>query len=160
MSQKTAPREQTLAISSPAFAPEQAIPRRHTCDGEDVSPALAIQDVPETAKALAVILDDPDAPGGTFNHWLVWNLPASHLEIPENVDVHALGGTLGRNDFGVTEYRGPCPPPGSAHRYNFRVWALTEDLELAEGADRKRLEAAMQDKKVANGVITATYRRA
>lgn len=160
MSQKTARREQTLAISSPAFAPEKAIPRRHTCDGEDVSPALAIEDVPDTATTLAVVLDDPDAPGGTFNHWLVWNLPASRREIPENVEVVALGGTLGRNDFGVTQYRGPCPPPGSEHRYNIRIWALTEDLELAEGADRKRLESAMQGKQVASGVITGTYRRA
>ncbi len=160
MSQKTARSEQTLSLSTPAFAPESPIPRKHTCDGEDVSPALVIGGVPETAKTLALVMDDLDAPGGTFNHWLVWNLPASTRELPENVEVEALGGAQGRNDFGVTQYRGPCPPPGDTHRYNLRFWALTGDLELEEGADRKRLDAAMQDKTVASGVILGTYKRA
>lgn len=153
------------SLSSPAFADGGPVPVRFTCDGEDVSPPLAIADVPETADWLALVVDDPDAPGGTFTHWLLWGLPASSESIPEAVPrggrVDALGGaSQGTNDAGRLGYSGPCPPPGDGpHTYWFRLLALGEPLGLAPAADRAAFDDALAGAASVGTVLRGTYGR-
>ncbi len=143
-------------LSSSAFEHEQPIPARHTCEGEDVSPALAWSDVPAEARSLALIADDPDAPRGTFTHWLAWGLDAQATGLAEG----ERAPSEGRNDFGVTGYRGPCPPPGHGrHRYIFRLFALGDELELAAGAARAELELAIGTDALAVAELIGTYER-
>lgn len=114
----------TMQISSTAFANEATIPRKHTCDGEDVSPDLAWTGAPEKTKSFAMICDDPDAPGKTWVHWVIFNIPASQLSVPANVpktDTVVGGIRQGKNDFRKTGYGGPCPPSGKPHRYYFKL---------------------------------------
>src|SRR5215210_2709323 len=120
----------TISLTSPAFTANGAIPSVHTCDGRDLSPALAWSGVPPAAKSLALIVDDPDAPRGTWVHWVVYNLPPSATGLPEGAGSGALlaGATSGRNDFKRTGYGGPCPPSGS-HRYFFKLYALDAVLD-------------------------------
>src|SRR5881275_684476 len=115
-----------MKITSSAFREGESIPSKFTCDGGDTSPPLQIGDVPSGAKTLALIADDPDAPGGLFTHWLVWNIPPQTSSIAEG---SAPKGVQGANDFGKSGYRGPCPPPGR-HRYSFKIFALDRELEL------------------------------
>lgn len=129
----------SLRITSPNFANGKRIPSRFTCDGPNVNPALRISNVPKKAKSLAIIVEDPDAPGGVFTHWLIWNLPPDLKTIPENnVPKNAVEGT---NSFHKRGYSGPCPP--TLHRYFFKLFALDEKLNLKAGASRKQLEQAM-----------------
>jgi hypothetical protein len=162
-----------MRITSPAFSDGGPIPAKYTVDGADISPPLLIEDVPENAASLAIIMDDPDAPGGTFTHWLIWNIrpapagaPGAGLavSISENVPptgtVEALGGARqGTNDFGEIGYGGPSPSPGSPHRYRFTAFALDTVLELGAGARREQLEAAMEGHVLAQAVLTGVYRR-
>jgi Raf kinase inhibitor-like YbhB/YbcL family protein len=130
-----------LSIASPAFSHQGRIPQKHTCDGADVNPPLSIADVPEKARSLALIVDDPDAPAGTWVHWVVWNIGPGTKEIPENsVPQGALQGT---NDFRKPGYGGPCPPSGT-HRYFFKLYALDASLSLKSGATKAELEKAMK----------------
>jgi len=144
-----------LDITSGAFAEGDTIPRRHTCEGEDVSPPLAWTGVPEGTRSLALIVDDPDAPVGTFTHWLAWGIDP--------------GGTLaegeaapreGRNDFGEVGYRGPCPPPGHGrHRYFFRLYALDTELDLEPGASRDELERSLEGHALETAELMGGYER-
>jgi Raf kinase inhibitor-like YbhB/YbcL family protein len=158
-----------MTITSSAFADGEAIPRAHTCEGENVSPALSWAGVPAAARALALIVDDPDAPDpaaprGTFVHWVVYDLPASTVGLPEGV-VHAAlpsGTHLGLNDWGRVAYAGPCPPVGR-HRYFFKLYALAVPLrELAGKAHVKKadLEKAMRGHVLAEAHIMGTYQKA
>lgn len=131
------------------------MPVRHTCDGSDVSPSLLFHDVPADAVTLALIMDDPDAPGGTFTHWLVWNMPASTRHIAEGTRPE---GVCGRNDFGNTAYGGPCPPRGT-HRYSFRLYALDRRLDLHKGASKTDLLAAMEGHVLAETELIGKYTR-
>ncbi len=136
-------------------------PAEHTCDGADVSPELRIGGA-EGAEALAIIMDDPDAPGGTFTHWVVWNLAPGDVpaNLPKQGMVEApVRAVQGLNDFGRVGYAGPCPPPGKPHRYFFRVYALDTLLELEPGASREELESAMKGHVLAYGEAVATYGR-
>lgn len=143
-------------ISSPAFPHNGSIPARHTCDGPDLSPPLRIEGVPPGAKSLALIVDDPDAPGGTWVHWIVWNIDPATREIPEN---RLPGGAVqGRNGFGTEKYGGPCPPSGT-HRYFFRLYALDAPLALARGADKARLESAMKGHVLGQAEFVGLYAR-
>ena len=145
-----------FALSSTAFAHGDAIPRRHTCEGEDLSPPLAWSGTPEGTRSLALVMDDPDAPGRTFLHWLAWGLdPASGgLEEGEAAPVE------GTNDFGSTGYRGPCPPPGHGpHRYFFRLHALDASVDVPASADRDELESALQDHLLGSAELMGTYER-
>lgn len=145
-----------MELTSGAFAEGQAIPRRHSCEGEDLSPPLSWSEVPEGTAALALIVDDPDAPVGVFTHWLGWGLDpaAGGLREGEAAPVE------GRNDFGETGYRGPCPPPGHGpHRYFFRLHALERELELAPGSGRAQLEEALAGRAVAVAELMGTYER-
>lgn len=135
-----------FGIESPAFEQGGMIPSRYTCSGEDVSPALRWTAPPAGTRSLVLIAEDPDAPGGVWTHWVVYNLPAGVREMPGNVpkrDNAPGGGLQGRNSFGRIGYGGPCPPPGHAHRYFFRLYALDMVLSLKAGATKQEvLEAA------------------
>lgn len=152
----------TLRLNSSAFASDGAIPKQYTCDGQDYSPALTWTDVPPATKTLALIVDDPDAPRGTFVHWVVYNLPASVRQLDQNVakaPTIAGGGEQGRNGFGQDGYRGPCPPPGPTHHYHFRLYALDTSLKLGPGAGAAEVEAATQGHVLASAELVGTYHR-
>ncbi|MGH9434001.1 MAG: YbhB/YbcL family Raf kinase inhibitor-like protein, partial [Terriglobia bacterium] len=122
-----------LSLQTAAFAPGGFIPARFTCKGDDVSPALAWSGSPANTRAFALIVEDPDAPAGTWTHWLVYDLPSSARALPEGVPKTGEisgGGRQGTNDFGKIGYGGPCPPPGKPHRYFFRLYALNARLQL------------------------------
>jgi len=149
-------RMETLTITSPAFVQGEAIPARHTCDGNDTSPALVIARVPPAARTLALIMDDPDAPAGTWVHWVVWNIPAHTREIPESsLPPQAVQG---KNSWPRTGYGGPCPPSGT-HRYFFKVYALDTTLNLGPSTTKAVLERAMEGHVLARGELMGTYRR-
>ena len=149
-------------VTSGAFQPGGTIPSRYTCDGEDVSPPLGWGEPPAGTKSFALISDDPDAPMGTWVHWVVYNLPPATRQLPEGFlrDEQLPDGTRqGRTDFGRTGYGGPCPPSGT-HRYFFKLYALDTMLALKPGATAKELEAAMQGHVLAGAELMGTYRRA
>ena len=153
-----------LVVSSSAFAPGGTVPARFSCDGADRSPPLTWSGMPHGAVTFALIVDDPDAPGGTWVHWVLFNLPASVAALPEGVpaagDLPQLGGALqGRNDFGKLGYGGPCPPPGRAHRYFFRLYALDAALPLRAGTGRREVESAMRGHVVGEATLMGTYAR-
>lgn len=125
----------TLKVTSNAFAAGGKIPKKYTCDDANISPPLQIENIPPGAKSLALIVDDPDAPGGTWSHWLVWNIDPHASEIRENSVPR--NGMQGTTDFGSAKYGGPCPPSGS-HRYYFKVYALDTTLSLSSSAKRDR----------------------
>lgn len=144
-----------MKIESPAFGHEQFIPQRHTCEGEDISPRLLISDVPAEAKALVLIVDDPDAPMGTFDHWIAWNIDPSLTEIPEGF----IAPQQGTNGFGDQKYRGPCPPPGAPHRYFFKLYALDQMLTLASGSSKSAVEHTMADHVLVEAEWVGLYQR-
>ena len=145
-----------FALESSAFENAQAIPSRHSCEGEDVSPPLRWSNVPEGARSLALVVDDPDAPGGVFTHWIAWGLdPAT-----EGLSEGERAPYEGQNDFGATGYRGPCPPPGHGrHRYVFRLYALDADLELGAGLAKTELEQAIEGRVLTIAELVGTYER-
>jgi len=145
----------TMKITSSAFHEGANISSKFTCDGSDTSPPLQIAGVPPGAKSLVLIVDDPDAPGGLFTHWLIWNIPPHTNSIAEG---SAPKGVQGANDFGKSGYRGPCPPPGT-HRYSFKIFALDRELELGSGAKRSQVDAAMKGHVIAQGELVGRYAR-
>ncbi|MFW6189289.1 MAG: YbhB/YbcL family Raf kinase inhibitor-like protein [Planctomycetota bacterium] len=144
-----------MELRSSAFENGGNIPSRYTCDGADVSPPLVISGVPNGADSLALVMDDPDAPGGTFDHWLVWNIPPETGEIPEGTEPQ---GVEGRTDFNKLVYGGPCPPSGT-HTYRFRLYALDDVLDLKEGAGKAELQAAMEGHVLADALLEGDYSR-
>ena len=146
----------TLTITSTAFANGAAIPARFTCDGNDANPPLAVGNVPTGTRSFALIADDPDAPGGTWVHWVLWNIPAQTREIPENAVPD--GASQGKNSWGRNTYGGPCPPNGT-HRYFFKFYALDADLKLGASSTKADLEQAMQGHILARGELIGIYRR-
>lgn len=148
--------EDTMKISSPSFANGAPIPKRFTADGANINPALTISGVPPAAASLVLIVDDPDAPGGTWTHWLVWNIAPATTRIAE--DSVPDGAVVGRSDFGKSLYLGPSPPSGT-HRYHFRLYALDKKLDLAPGANRDDLDTAMRGRILASATWAGTYSR-
>jgi Raf kinase inhibitor-like YbhB/YbcL family protein len=145
-----------FALSSEAFAHRGEIPRRHTCEGDDVSPALAWSDPPAESRTLALIVDDPDAPIGTFTHWIGWNIDPQAGGLAEGEPAPAEG----RNDFGTAGWSGPCPPRGHGpHRYFFRLHALDAELELGSRAGREELERALVGHVLATAELMGRYER-
>ena len=140
-------------MKSPAFKNNKLIPSKYTCDGEEVSPPLTVEGIPEKTKSLALIMEDPDAPAGLFIHWLVWNIPPSN-EIQEN----SVPGTEGLNTNKKNSYHGPCPP-GGTHRYYFKVYALDTLLKLGAFSEKEVLENAIQNHILAHGKLIGLYRR-
>jgi Raf kinase inhibitor-like YbhB/YbcL family protein len=142
--------------TSIAFAAGGTIPRRHSCDGEDRSPPLSWTAPPTGSRSLALILDDPDAPGGRFVHWLAWGIPPDAGGLAEG----KAAPLEGRNDFGTVGYRGPCPPRGRGrHRYRFRLHALGEKLRLTSGAGVAELERVLTGNLLAVAELVGTYER-
>jgi Raf kinase inhibitor-like YbhB/YbcL family protein len=151
-----------FSISSYAFKPGGSIPRTFTADGTNVSPALMWENPPSGTRAFALICCDPDAPSGTWVHWVIWNLPAPAKGLAEGVPqtkVLADGSCQGKNDFGRIGYGGPSPPPGKPHRYFFRVFALSERLAVLAGASSRDLEKAMEGKILGIAEVFGIYER-
>jgi hypothetical protein len=142
-----------LTVSSPAFENNKLIPSKYTCDGDNVNPPLTIEGVPDETKSLVLIVDDPDAPMGTWDHWIVWNIPPTN-KIEENT----VPGTEGVNDSRKHSYGGPSPPWGT-HRYFFKVYALDTKLDLNPNSRKKDVEKAMQGHILAKGELVGLYRR-
>ena len=162
----TAPRDDSptrqLSLTTTAFRDGEQIPVRHTCDGEDLSPPLAWTGAPVETRTFALICDDPDAPRGTWVHWLIWNLPADAVELGQGVPPRPelqSGARQGLNDGRKIGYAGPCPPPGKPHRYFFRLYALDTALNLSPGVKRPDLEAAMAGHVLAEGTTMGVYQR-
>jgi Raf kinase inhibitor-like YbhB/YbcL family protein len=152
-----------MSFKTNAFKPTEAIPTKYTCDGADVSPDLTWDDAPQDTKSFALICDDPDAPGGTFTHWVLYGLAATVTELPENLpskeEVDSPSCKQGTNDFGKAGYGGPCPPRGSRHRYFFKLYALDTDVQLSPKAKKRELETAIKGHILAQAELIGTYQR-
>lgn len=151
-----------FAISSASFQNGGAIPKKFTCDGADVSPELSWTNFPAGAQSFALIADDPDAPVGTWTHWVLFDVPTKTASLPEGVpkvDEIPGGGRQGRNDFRKIGYGGPCPPPGKPHRYFFKLYALDKTLDLNPGSSKQEVEQAMQNHILGKTELMGTYRR-
>jgi len=152
----------SLELKSADFAAGGNIPRQFTCDGADMSPALEWEAPPAGTQSFALIADDPDAPVGTWVHWVIFDMPAKLRSLPQNLpkmEELADGSRQGRNDFGKVGYGGPCPPPGKAHRYFFKLYALDTKLNLKAGATKKEVEQAMQGHILGQGEYMGRYSR-
>jgi len=143
-----------LSIKSPAFESGKPIPKKYSCDGQDINPPLTVEGTPKEAKTLVLAVDDPDAPSGTFDHWIVWNIPAQTSKIAEN----SVPGKEGVNSARQTGYMGPCPPSGT-HRYFFKVYALDTELSIGVASKKKDVEKAMQRHILAKGELMGVYSR-
>jgi Raf kinase inhibitor-like YbhB/YbcL family protein len=151
-----------LSITSTAFSEGQPIPQKFTCQGSDISPPLVWTNAPADTKSFALIMDDPDAPVGTWVHWVLYDLPANTTGLPEDVaktQVIANGAKQGLNTWPRLGYGGPCPPPGKPHRYFFKLYALDRMLDLKPGATKKDLLKAMEGHVLAEGQLMGTYQR-
>lgn len=142
-----------LTVISPAFGYGGDIPRRYACEGKNINPSLSVEGFPSNTRSLALIVEDPDAPKGTFDHWLVWDIPPN-----EAIAEGSVPGVSGRNGFGKTGYGGPCPPSGR-HRYFFRVYALDTFLELSSGSGKEALIQAMEGHILASGELMGYYHK-
>ena len=152
-----------MKLTSTAFAEGQPIPANHTCDGADVSPPLQWSEAPPSTKSFALICDDPDAPVGTWVHWVIYGLPATASELPGMIaPTESLpnGAKQGLNDFRRVGYGGPCPPPGRPHRYFFKLYALDTELLLKPRATKQDLLRAMAGHILAETRLMGTYQRA
>jgi Raf kinase inhibitor-like YbhB/YbcL family protein len=152
-----------LTLTSSGFAEGQPIPKKYSCDAENVSPSLKWSSVPQNTKSIALIADDPDAPAGTWVHWVIYNIPPTTTELPEGLPAtqSVLNSALqGTNDFRRVGYGGPCPPRGNPHRYFFKLYALDTALNLKAEATKKDLLGAMEGHILAQGQLMGTYKRA
>ena len=143
-------------ISSPAFENGGKIPKKYACDGANINPRLKIENTPSNAKSFALVVDDIDAPGGSYVHWIVWNIDPGLKEIKENSIPE--GGVQGMNDFKKRNYGGPCPP-GRAHQYAFRIYALDTLLNVSSNGTKKELEKAMEGHILSRAQLTGSYKR-
>ncbi len=151
-----------LPMSSPAFQDMDKIPTKYTCAGQGISPPLSWSEAPSGTQSFVLIVDDPDAPIGTFTHWIMFNIPPSSRGLPEAVPAQAQlsdGTVQGKNGFGKIGYAGPCPPPGRPHRYQFILYALDQALNLKAGASKEQVLDAIQGHVLAQGQLTGTYQR-
>ena len=152
----------SFALSSTAVSNRVVIAQRYTCDGADISPKLDWEGVPAGTQSLALIADDPDAPMGTWTHWIIWNIPAEASALAvglPKVELLDIGARQGTNDFKRVGYGGPCPPPGKPHRYFFKLYALDARLDLKAGARRNELELAMKRHVLSQTELIGTYQR-
>lgn len=153
---------QNISISAEAFRDGEMIPAEYTGDGRDISPALSWSGIPQSTKGVALIMDDPDAPRGTFVHWILYNIPADTGGLPKAIPVKDTlddGSRQGKTDCGENGYCGPAPPPGKPHRYYFRIYALDTKLDLPPGASRSGVEKAMEGHILAKGELMGKYGR-
>lgn len=155
-----------LRFTSAAFSSQESIPREYTCEGADVSPPLEWNAVPDGTESLVLIVDDPDAPGQTFTHWVLFNVPSTETSLPRDLQVDAQFGGAdpapreGKNDFGDVGYGGPCPPPGDGeHRYFFRLFAVDRTLDLDAGVSKAEVLSAIEDHVLDQAEVVGTYER-
>lgn len=151
-----------ISISSEVFKDGGTIPDEYTCDGEDISPTLLWEGLPGGTKSIVLIMDDPDAPGRTFVHWVIYNIPGSTQKLAKGIpkkEKLADGSLQGMTDFGRAGYGGPCPPPGKPHRYFFKIYAIDKLLDLPSGASKGDVEAAMKGHILAKGELIGKYAR-
>ena len=150
-----------LELTSPSFQSNGDIPARFTCEGADVSPLLHWTDPPAGTRSFALILYDPDAPGGDFTHWVLYDLPAGARKLPEALPAsgEVRGARQGRNSFGKLGYGGPCPPPGAPHRYIFKLYAVDRRLELPAGASRSAVEKALGGHVLGRAELAGRFKR-
>ena len=144
-----------MKLESTSFLHGKPIPQKFTCQGQDISPELIIEDIPSQTQSFVLIMDDPDAPSGVFDHWVAWNIPADTKKIAEGATLKQLG----KNSYGQKGYHGPCPPAGKAHRYYFKFYALDTTLSLPDGADKKKVENAFEGHVIAMAELMGTYQR-
>lgn len=142
-----------LLVTSPEFSNNEIIPARYTCIGSDINPELRIAGIPENTKSLALIVDDPDAPNGTFDHWVMWNIP-----VVAKIEKNTAPGIQGKNGKGENKYMGPCPPSGT-HHYNFKIYALDTKLDLHSDSDKKALLQAMNNHILASGGLIGLFNK-
>lgn len=150
-----------IKVKSTAFDEGDMIPKRYTCDGADISPQLSWTGIPEGTKSIALISDDPDAPMGTWVHWVLYNLPSNVTELPEGIPSKKIlenGAKQGTNDFRKIGYGGPCPP-GGTHRYYFKIYALDNEVNMEPGATKDQLLKAMKGHILAEGQLMGRYKR-
>jgi Raf kinase inhibitor-like YbhB/YbcL family protein len=153
---------QTISITTEAFLSGEYIPSKYSCDSDDISPQLSWKGVPTDANSIVLIMDDPDAPSGTFVHWVLFNIPPGMQHLPEGIpsdNILGDGSRHGMTDFGRTGYGGPCPPRGKPHRYFFRVYALDTKLDIPAGASRKQVDNAMKGHVLAHGELIGKFGR-
>ncbi len=143
-----------MEVTSTAFTDNGNIPEKYTCDGQDINPPLNIKNIPDRTQTLVLIVDDPDAPAGTWVHWVIWNIPPREL-----IEENSIPGTEGINSFKKNHYGGPCPPSGT-HRYFFKVYALDTTLDLGSDAKKEDVEGAMEGRILAKGELVGLYSRA
>lgn len=151
-----------LELRSEAFSAGGNIPRKYTCEGQDVSPPLSWRGVPDEAKSLVLVVDDPDAPRGTFGHWMLYDVPTDLESLPGGIPGGhrpASYGVQGKNDGGSAGYMGPCPPPGPAHHYHFRLYALDQELGLSPGASQEEVLGAIEGHVLAQTELVGLYAR-
>lgn len=153
-----------MKLSSEVFGEEERIPDRFTCEGEDISPPLSIEEADPSAESFALIVDDPDAPIGVFVHWLIWNIPGETDRIPSGIEQEGNppgleGAVQGENDFDEIGYRGPCPPGSSEHKYRFNLYALDQKLNLDPGSRREKLQDTMEGNVIEKALLRGTYSR-
>lgn len=144
--------EPLLTVKSPAFANNNYIPKKFSCDGENYNPAITLENIPKDAKSLALIMEDIDSPNGEFTHWLMWNMP-----VKSKIAEKSAPGTQGLNSRKENKYYGPCPPNG-IHKYHFRVYALDAKLDLSENSDKSALLKAMEGHILASGDLVGQYK--
>lgn len=157
--QEAKPKEIEMNITSSAFSVGAMIPSKYTCDGQDISPPLSWNDEPKNTVSFVLIHDDPDAPMGTWDHWILFNIDGKTTELAENVDVSTLSEIkLGRNSWRRNDYGGPCPPSGT-HRYFFKLYALDTKLDLPEGSNKQDIEKAMAGHILAETELMGKYKR-
>ncbi|HEC64181.1 MAG TPA: YbhB/YbcL family Raf kinase inhibitor-like protein [bacterium] len=144
-----------MYLTSSVFAENEKIPEKYTCDGDNINPPLSLVDVDGGAKSVALIVDDPDAPNGTWDHWIIWNISPETEEI--NEDSTPQNAVVGKNSFGKNDYGGPCPPSGT-HRYFFRLYSLDTTIDLPKNSDKAALEQAMENHILQKAQLIGTFR--
>ena len=142
-----------MKLTSPEFQHNKSIPKKFTCQGEDTSPTLIIEEIPDGTKSLALIVDDPDAPMGTWVHWVVYDIP-----VISRIEENTIPGKQGMNNFGRKDYGGPCPPSGT-HRYFFKIYALDKEPNLQEGVRKSALEKAMEGHILDKAELIGLYKK-
>jgi hypothetical protein len=155
----TAPAANPFTLNTTAFLDQGTLPVLYTCDGKNISPEFDWTNVPAKAQTFVLIMTDPTAPGGTFYHWIVYNIPKSTVQLPQGIDKLPSGALAGKNSWGKPQYGGPCPPKGSAHSYIVTVYALDTKLTLPAGAEGQAVLDAMQKHIVGKVALTAIYSR-
>ncbi len=153
--------DSSLTFTTDSFSPGEFIPSKFTCDGIDISPSLKWSNIPKGTKSFVIIMDDPDAPVGTWDHWILYNIPPSITSLPEGIDVSTIGAIPGRNSWPSDNlrYRGPCPPPGKPHRYFFKLYAVDIPTNFEKGLTKQELLKKIKNHILGEAEFFGLYKR-